>query len=67
MNKIKTKDISNIQFTSTVFPTAEDQALWNSLSNEQRLAIIEREEEIAFQSGVAPHESKDEILARVRG
>jgi len=49
-----------------VFPTAEDQVLWNNLSDEQRLAIIEREEETAYKSGVAPCESKDEILARVR-
>jgi hypothetical protein len=66
MSDIKTVDISKIKFNSNVFPTAEDQVLWNNLSDEQRLAIIEREEETAFQSGAAPCESKDEILARVR-
>ncbi len=66
MTETKTIDISNIKFHSTVFPTAEDRELWNRLTDEQRLAIIERDEEEAFQSGVAPHESKEEILARVR-
>lgn len=68
MSEIKSQfvDISKINFSSTVFPTAADQTLWSSLSDKQRLAIIERDEEAAFHSGVAPPETKEEILARVR-
>jgi hypothetical protein len=66
MNNTKTININNIKLSSTVFPTAEDMALWQSLSEEERLAIIERDEQEAYQSGIAPHVSKDELIARVR-
>ena len=65
MSDTKAVDISGICFSSTVFPTAEDQALWESLTPEQRLAILERDEEEAFRSGVAETLSVKEVIAKV--
>jgi hypothetical protein len=59
-------DISGLKFASTAFPTPEDKALWESLTPAQRLAIIERDEEAGFRSGVARNVSMSEILAEVR-
>lgn len=61
-----TPHIENPQFTSRAFPTAEDMTLWQSLSPAAQLEVIERDEEAGFQSGVAPHESLADRLARVR-
>jgi len=60
------KGIAGIAFSSTVFPTSEDKALWDSLTPVERLAVLERDEEAGFQSGAASHASKHEILAEVR-
>jgi hypothetical protein len=65
MSDTKTVDISGIRFSSTVYPTAEDQTLWDSLTPEQRMAILVRDEEEAFRSGVAEASSAQEILAEV--
>ncbi len=46
-------DISRIKFASSVFPTPEDRALWESLTPAERLAIVERDEEAGFRSGAA--------------
>jgi hypothetical protein len=51
-NTTKT-DISKINFSSRVFPAAEDMALWDSLSPAEQRAVIERDEEAGFQSGIA--------------
>ena len=59
-------DVSKIKFSSTVFPTAADRKLWDSLGPEDRQAVIIAAEEAGFQSGVAPAESVAERLARVR-
>lgn len=59
-------DISGIAFSSTVFPSAEDMALWNSLSAEQQRALIERDEEAGSESGTAEPETLEDRLARVR-
>jgi len=58
--------IAKIKFTSTVFPTPADQALWNSLTPAQRLAVLERDEEAGFCSGVARKATMEEILAEAR-
>jgi hypothetical protein len=65
MSDTKDVDISGIRFSSTAFPTAEDRALWESLTPEQRLAILERDEEEGFRSGVAEPLSAREVLAKV--
>ena len=65
MSDTKAVDISGIRFSSTAFPTAEDQVLWDSLTYEQRLAILVRDEEEGFRSGVAKASSAQEILAEV--
>jgi len=65
MSDTKIVDISGIRFSSTVFPTAEDQALWGSLTPEQRLAVLERDEEEAFRSEVAETLSVQEVIAKV--
>jgi hypothetical protein len=66
MNATKTIDISGVMFASAVFPTAEDKALWQSLTPEQRLAIVRRDEQAGFDSGVADQASMAEILAEAR-
>lgn len=66
MNEVKTIDVSGIRFTSTVFPTDEDKALWASLSDEQRRAVIEQSEQAGFDSGVAERASLHEILSEIR-
>ena len=66
MSDTKTDDISGIAFSSTVFPNAEDMALWDSLSDGEKRAVIARDEEQGFQSGIAPKESLEERLSRVR-
>jgi hypothetical protein len=66
MSDTKTVDVSRIAFASTVFPTAEDKELWESLTQAEQLAIIERDEEAGFASGVARSASLREILAEVR-
>ncbi|HUJ02652.1 MAG TPA: hypothetical protein VLW75_03370 [Rhizomicrobium sp.] len=66
MSDTKIVDISKLRFASTSFPTAEDRALWDSLSAAERLAIVERDEEAGFRSGVARNSSLREILAEIR-
>lgn len=66
MSKIEDIDISGISFSSTVCPTAEDRAIWASLSDAQRHAILLRDEEKAFESGLAEKTSKQELLDEVR-
>ena len=65
MSDAKPVDISGVEFSSTVFPTPEDRALWESLTPAQRLAIVERDEEAGFRSGVAANASMREILTEV--
>ncbi|MDA0240229.1 MAG: hypothetical protein O3A84_09420 [Proteobacteria bacterium] len=66
MSTIKTEDISGISFTSTVFPTEEDRALWESLSDEQRQALIVQSEKSAYESGVSDKASLQELLSETR-
>jgi hypothetical protein len=66
MSDTKTSDISEIKFTSTVFPTDEDRKLWESLGPEQRLAVIRHDEQAAFESGIAERASMAEIIAEAR-
>ncbi len=68
MNETKTKtvDISQIKFSSTVFPTPEDMKLWESLTDEQRKAIEIRDEEDGYKSGVAEHKSMSQLIAEVK-
>ncbi len=63
---MKTIDIETIKFSSTVFPTAEDIALWESLSDQERLAVLTRQEQAAFDSGIAEKASMREILDETR-
>jgi len=66
MSTTKTIGVSDPKISSTVFPTDEGMKLWNSLTPEERQAFIIEAEENGFQSGVAPAESVEERLARVR-
>jgi hypothetical protein len=54
------------KFDSTVFPTAEDRALWESLSPAERLAVVTQDEDAGAKSGVARNVSLREILEGVR-
>jgi hypothetical protein len=66
MSDAKELDISAIKFASSAFPTREDKALWEILTPAQRLAIVERDEEAGFRSGVAEKASLQEMLAEIR-
>jgi hypothetical protein len=59
-------DISDIQFSSTVFPTDEDMKLWHSLSPEEQRAVIQRELDEGEASGIAAPESMEQMIQRVR-
>jgi len=64
--KTKTIDISQIKFSSTVFPTPEDMKLWECLTDEQRKAIEIRDEEEGFKSGVAEHKSMSQLISEAK-
>lgn len=66
MSNVKIIDVADIRFTSTVFPTDEDKALWASLNDEQRRAVIEQSEQVGFDSGIAERASLHEILSEIR-
>lgn len=66
MNDANEPDISTIKFVSSAFPTREDRVLWESLTPAQRLAVVERDEEAGFRSGVAKKTSLKEMLAEIR-
>ncbi len=59
-------DVSNVHFSSTVFPTDEDMKLWDSLSSEEQRAVIERDLDAAEASGVSAPESMEQMMQRVR-
>ena len=60
------EDISNVQFSSTVFPTEEDMERWHSLSPEEQCAVILRELDEGEASGIAAPESMEQMIQRVR-
>ena len=66
MTNMTKTDISKTDFSSRVFPTAEDMALWDSLSPAEQRAVIERDEHAGFQSGIAESETLRQRLERVR-
>ena len=66
MSEIKTVDVSRISFSSAVFLTDEDMALWHSLSPEEQRAVILRDIEKGLKGPPAQLASKDEIMAEVR-
>ena len=65
MSEIETIDVSHIRFSSAVFPTDEDMALWHSLSPEEQRAVILRDIEEGLEGPPAQLASKDEIMAEV--
>ena len=66
MNEVKDIDISEIKFSSTVFPSEEDMKLWSELSAEEQRAVIARDLDAAEASGIAPVETAQQIIERVR-
>ena len=66
----KVADINDhLELTSSktkAFPTDVDVARWNNLSDDEKMAIVDRDEEAGFQSGVAPAETPEKMIARVR-
>ena len=66
MSKTQTIDVSDVTLSSLVFPTAEDMAVWNALSAEQKEAFIAEAESRGAESGAAEEETLEARLARVR-
>ena len=67
MSEQKPIDVSDVQLESPTFPTAEDQAIWDSLSPAEQHALISRELDAAEKSGPAQTSSMKDMIARVRG
>jgi hypothetical protein len=57
---------TDIAKPSRTFPTNDDMLLWEAMSPAEQLAAIEHDEDAGFQSGIAPYETLDERLKRVR-
>ena len=66
MSEVKDIDISEIKFSSTVFPSEEDMKLWSELSAEEQRAVIVRDLDAAEAGGIAPVETAQQIIERVR-
>lgn len=66
MGEQKTTDISQIRFSSTVYPSDEDIKLWESLSPEAQAALIKRDLDEAERSGKAQSATMEELIVRVR-
>ncbi len=66
MGETKTIDVSEIRFSSTVYPTEEDMKLWESLSPAEQQAIIKRDLDEAEASGIAAPETLDQVIERLR-
>lgn len=58
-------DISNITFSSTVFPSAEDKKVWNSLSEDDKEALLVKWELDGFNSGKADEITVDQGRDRI--
>lgn len=65
MSRIDTIDVSNIKFSSTVFPTDEDMKLWESLSPAEQRAVIMRDVKQGLDGPPASKASKAEIMGEV--
>lgn len=65
MSDTKT-DITQVRFSSTVFPSKADMELWNSLTPEEQRAVVARDLDEAEKSGSAAPESAAAIIERVR-
>lgn len=66
MAKTKPFEKRPVRFSSTVFPDAEDMALWNSLTPDEQRAAVAEDEEAGYRSGVASDETLEVRLSRVR-
>lgn len=66
MSKTATIDISHIRFTSMAQPTDEDIAVWDSLTGEEKLTVLDRVIEEARASGFAPKQTMAEMTAEFR-
>lgn len=60
-----TIDISQVKFTSTVFPTEEDMKLWHSLTPQEQRAVVMGDIKQGLDGPPALDASKDEIIAEV--
>ncbi len=65
MSRIDAIDISNVEFSSTVFPTDEDMKLWESLSPAEQRAAIMRDVKQGLEGPPASKASKAEIMGEV--
>ena len=66
MSNLEEININNLTFSSKVFPTKEDKELWASLDDHQRQAIIARDEQAGFDSGITKHKNLQDLLTEVR-
>lgn len=57
---------TDFSINSKAFPSEEEMAEWAALSPAEQRAFFEANEEAGFHSGIAPDETLEERLARVR-
>lgn len=66
MSDVETLDGSRAVFSSSVAPSAEDLKLWDSLTEDEKAAVIDRELAHSEASGVATLETMASRIERVR-
>jgi len=66
MSDTQTIDVSHIRLRSLAAPSEADLKLWNSLTEEEREAVLLHELDEADASGLAPKQSMAEIIAEAR-
>ncbi|MEM9572938.1 MAG: hypothetical protein AAF996_15845 [Pseudomonadota bacterium] len=66
MSDPDTIDVSHVKFSSTAMPSEEDIALWESLSDAEKIAVLDRELAEAEASGIAQPETMAHRIERVR-
>lgn len=66
MTHVKDITLPDLSISSSVFPTAEDKAMWTGLSDDQRHAIILHDEQSGFESGIASNSDLQDLLTEVR-
>jgi hypothetical protein len=66
MSRANALGVSGVASSSIVYSTNEHRALWESLSAEQRRALIVQSEQSAFESGFSNKISLQELLSETR-
>ncbi|MCG8404819.1 MAG: hypothetical protein MI923_06435 [Phycisphaerales bacterium] len=64
MSDVRTFDPASIKFDSTVYPTEADMKLWNSLTAEEKRAVINHSLGQGLASGLTDPETFEKRFSR---